>query len=471
MEPTKNDPNTILNLLINKKTLQASSSDPTHKSSNDISRESNQEHQNKGNREKFEILSTSPSYKIKELELPSHSRSGSAASGNGTGNVHACSSNVIDNVVALDAQNSLPVPQDSTSALKPIVLPPPSTLSNFNFSNLNNTNSSLNFSSTNANNSSSQNFTCSTNTNNLPHFSTSFQIETSMSVPVPTSSALGQNNIKLEKEVCVSSSFSNLLSNRLTSNVNANLKSSINDLPVLSINQVVPGSTVLPTTPTLLTNTCLPQSSVCKQIQLWQFLLELLADENYASTLKWEGEFGEFEILDPDNVAKLWGLRKAKPNMNYDKLSRALRYYYNKQILYKKKGKRFTYQYNFIQLMIDSDLMSESTMDLEKYLPPHPHSKTLIERYRHYKQTQRFTPTNNFIIKQQTANSNLTLPHISSSSFSNGPPTPGLIPAPDVITSQSSGSVLNQVPFALHNFRVRKMSPESDTVVNENLRV
>ncbi|XP_064899403.1 ETS translocation variant 3-like protein isoform X2 [Columba livia] len=32
--------------------------------------------------------------------------------------------------------------------------------------------------------------------------------------------------------------------------------------------------------------------------------------------------------------------------MNYDKLSRALRYYYNKHILHKTKGKRFTYKFN-----------------------------------------------------------------------------------------------------------------------------
>ena len=42
-------------------------------------------------------------------------------------------------------------------------------------------------------------------------------------------------------------------------------------------------------------------------------------------------------IKDPDEVARLWGNRKCKPHMNYDKLSRALRYYYNKRILYKTK--------------------------------------------------------------------------------------------------------------------------------------
>lgn len=61
------------------------------------------------------------------------------------------------------------------------------------------------------------------------------------------------------------------------------------------------------------------------QIQLWQFLLELLADSSNANCISWEGQSGEFRLIDPDEVAKRWGERKAKPNMNYDKLSRALR--------------------------------------------------------------------------------------------------------------------------------------------------
>lgn len=61
------------------------------------------------------------------------------------------------------------------------------------------------------------------------------------------------------------------------------------------------------------------------QIQLWQFLLELLSDPANAAVITWEGTAGEFKILDPDEVARRWGERKSKPNMNYDKLSRALR--------------------------------------------------------------------------------------------------------------------------------------------------
>ena len=52
-------------------------------------------------------------------------------------------------------------------------------------------------------------------------------------------------------------------------------------------------------------------------------------------------------MVDPDEVARLWGSRKNKPNMNYDKLSRALRYYYDKHILTKVQGKRYTYRFDF----------------------------------------------------------------------------------------------------------------------------
>ncbi|XP_048213573.1 ETS translocation variant 3-like protein [Perognathus longimembris pacificus] len=90
-----------------------------------------------------------------------------------------------------------------------------------------------------------------------------------------------------------------------------------------------------------------------RQIQLWHFILELLQKEEFRHVIAWQqGEYGEFVIKDPDEVARLWGRRKCKPQMNYDKLSRALRYYYNKRILHKTKGKRFTYKFNFSKLIV-----------------------------------------------------------------------------------------------------------------------
>ncbi|XP_039284420.1 transcriptional regulator ERG homolog isoform X2 [Nilaparvata lugens] len=85
------------------------------------------------------------------------------------------------------------------------------------------------------------------------------------------------------------------------------------------------------------------------QIQLWQFLLELL--QSKAACIQWEDGDGEFKLTDPDEVARRWGERKSKPNMNYDKLSRALRYYYDKNIMTKVHGKRYAYKFDFHSLV------------------------------------------------------------------------------------------------------------------------
>ncbi|KAK7505340.1 hypothetical protein BaRGS_00003502 [Batillaria attramentaria] len=95
------------------------------------------------------------------------------------------------------------------------------------------------------------------------------------------------------------------------------------------------------------------ESPICHrsgQIQLWQFLLELLSDSANAGCITWEGTNGEFKLVDPDEVARRWGERKSKPNMNYDKLSRALRYYYDKNIMTKVHGKRYAYKFDFVGL-------------------------------------------------------------------------------------------------------------------------
>ncbi|CAH0712996.1 unnamed protein product, partial [Brenthis ino] len=81
------------------------------------------------------------------------------------------------------------------------------------------------------------------------------------------------------------------------------------------------------------------------QIQLWQFLLELLTSAEYFDVIRWHGTEGEFKLLEPERVARLWGKRKHKPAMNYEKLSRALRYYYDGDMIAKVAGKRFVYKF------------------------------------------------------------------------------------------------------------------------------
>ena len=80
-------------------------------------------------------------------------------------------------------------------------------------------------------------------------------------------------------------------------------------------------------------------------ITLWQFLLELLLNEEYKEIITWTNDDGEFKLVNAEEVAKLWGQRKNKNNMNYDKLSRALRYYYDKNIIKKVLGQKFVYRF------------------------------------------------------------------------------------------------------------------------------
>lgn len=92
-----------------------------------------------------------------------------------------------------------------------------------------------------------------------------------------------------------------------------------------------------------------PVESEHKQtIHLWQFLKDLLLrPDRYNSCIKWiDRQRGIFKIEDSTKVAKLWGLRKNRPAMNYDKLSRSIRQYYKKGIIKKTEhSKRLVYQF------------------------------------------------------------------------------------------------------------------------------
>jgi len=81
---------------------------------------------------------------------------------------------------------------------------------------------------------------------------------------------------------------------------------------------------------------------------LWDFLQQLLNDpgQRYTSYIQWKNkETGVFKIVDPAGLARLWGVQKNHLSMNYDKMSRALRYYYRVNILRKVQGERHCYQF------------------------------------------------------------------------------------------------------------------------------
>merc|ERR1719215_2097789 len=81
---------------------------------------------------------------------------------------------------------------------------------------------------------------------------------------------------------------------------------------------------------------------------LWDFLQQLLNDpqQRYTSYITWKNkDTGVFKIVDPAGLARLWGIQKNHLSMNYDKMSRALRYYYRVNILRKVQGERHCYQF------------------------------------------------------------------------------------------------------------------------------
>ncbi|KAG5317113.1 ETS4 protein, partial [Acromyrmex heyeri] len=83
-------------------------------------------------------------------------------------------------------------------------------------------------------------------------------------------------------------------------------------------------------------------------IHLWQFLKELLQSPGvHGSCIRWlDRNKGVFKIEDSVRVARLWGKRKNRPAMNYDKLSRSIRQYYKKGIMKKtERSQRLVYQF------------------------------------------------------------------------------------------------------------------------------
>ena len=74
-------------------------------------------------------------------------------------------------------------------------------------------------------------------------------------------------------------------------------------------------------------------------------------------------EDGTFRLVNSSAVAKLWGERKNRNNMTYEKMSRALRYYYEKQILERVPNARLIYKFGNRTRSTPSETSEESLSD------------------------------------------------------------------------------------------------------------
>uniref|UniRef100_A0A1I7YAB8 ETS domain-containing protein n=1 Tax=Steinernema glaseri TaxID=37863 RepID=A0A1I7YAB8_9BILA len=94
-------------------------------------------------------------------------------------------------------------------------------------------------------------------------------------------------------------------------------------------------------------------------IKLWQFLLELLQSSE-VNCIEWTNNNPfEFRFTDRVEVARLWGKRKNKPKMNYEKLARSLRYYYGKDMIEKgQPGEK--YVYHFTKNLMSKEFLSQT---------------------------------------------------------------------------------------------------------------
>ena len=69
---------------------------------------------------------------------------------------------------------------------------------------------------------------------------------------------------------------------------------------------------------------------------LWKFLYNLLELDTKRQLIEWRCKnLLEFQIKQPKETARLWGLIKNKRNFVYSELARGIRYYYGKGVIEK----------------------------------------------------------------------------------------------------------------------------------------
>uniref|UniRef100_S4RGR3 Transcription factor ETV6 n=1 Tax=Petromyzon marinus TaxID=7757 RepID=S4RGR3_PETMA len=96
---------------------------------------------------------------------------------------------------------------------------------------------------------------------------------------------------------------------------------------------------------------------------LWDYVYHLLSDYRYESYIRWEDrELRVFRIVEPNGLAKLWGMHKNRVNMTYEKMSRALRHYYKLNIIKKEPGQKLLFRF----LKSPEEIVQSKTDKLER---------------------------------------------------------------------------------------------------------
>jgi hypothetical protein len=187
-------------------------------------------------------------------------------------------------------------------------------------------------------------------------------------------------------------------------------------------------------------------------ITLWQFLLELLLSKSHTHIIDWTENEGEFKLLDAEEVARLWGERKNKPHMNYDKLSRALRYYYDKNIMKKVNGKKFVYQF----LAIPDVSKTECTIPFLKKMEAMSEGTSSWNlpgsaSFKPYEYEKKHSPSSTGGVKTEKTSSNNAVSKASTNkaaksyNFYNDNDTASKVIVPKVSSSYSSAIAQNEM--------------------------